>query len=412
MSSQASNYASENSIYYYGWTITAMASFANMIGFGIVYAYGVFIVALASDLGWSRSTLSGAFSFYAIFHTVLAFFAGRFVDKYGPRIILAIGGACIGLSMVLMCFANSMLELYIFYGGIFSVGIAAVYTPAVTTVSHWFNEKRGLALGLNAAGLGAGSMIFSPLSGWLISSFGWRKSYMILGIIAWIAYIPIVKFIKQMPMESEEKESKTKRETAIPIKGLSLSEALKTGTFWGFCMAWMLICIALWSIIVHIVPLASDRGLSLVTAGSLAGLIGALSIIGRISGGFLSDRFGRKNVVITAFLLQLLPTIWLFYSTQTWMLFIFAIFFGISTGSWAGVLPAFPADYFGNRATGAILGFVIVFAGIGVGIGPYLSGVMFDKYGSYNMMILLCISANIAALVSSFFIRPVMGVNK
>jgi len=142
-------------------------------------------------------------------------------------------------------------------------------------------------------------------------------------------------------------------------------------------------------------------------AGILAAIIGAGSIIGRISAGFLSDRVGRKRVLITEYSFQLMTLIWLLFSKEVWMLFIFAILFGLSSGGWAGIITAFPADYFGSKATGSILGFAVIFAGVGVGIGPFVGGLIFDITHSYYYMILMCIIATIGAIISATLLRSV-----
>jgi OFA family oxalate/formate antiporter-like MFS transporter len=367
--------------------------------FGLVYSFGVFLKPLASEFSWSRSMTAGAFGFYGILHTLLAVFAGRLCDRFGPKLVLAIAGFCLGLSMILMGYTTSIRELYLYYGFLFSIGVAGAYIPVMSTVSRWFKVKRGLAIGLTAAGLGAGSLVFSPLSAWLISSFGWRKAFTLVGIVAWVVFIPIVKFMKQVPRESTEKEE---------FEGFSFSEAFWTRSFWAFSFSWFFICIAMWAIMIHIVSLATDRGIPMMTAGILAGIIGAASIIGRINAGFLSDRVGRRRVLITEFSVQLISFIWLLFSTKIWMLFFFAVLFGLSSGGWAGVIAAFPADYFGFKATGSILGFANALAGVGVAMGPYVGGYIFDTTRSYDYMVVMCIIATIAAIVSGLFLTPVI----
>ena len=369
--------------------------------FGLVYSFGVFIKPIEFEYGWSRSAISGAFSTYAIIHNVLAFFAGRLLDRLGPKVVLAIAGLFLGFSMLIMSDMTSVWELYFYYGLIFSVGVACTYAPMMATVSWWFEAKRGLAIGLTTAGLGAGSMVFSPLVAWLISCFGLKRSFNILGIITLVVFIPIIIFIRQAKQESKRKENGQEL-----IKGLSFREAFWTRTFWALCFCWAFIAVALWAIMIHIVSLATDRGLSIVSAGNLAGLIGASSFIGRISAGFLSDHIGRKRILNIAFVIQLLITIWLLVSSEVWQLFLFAIIFGLSSGSWAGVIPAFPADYFGSRATGAIIGFSVSVAGTGVALGAYMGGYIFDVTNSYNYMIIICSFATIAAIITAFFIRP------
>jgi len=374
-----------------------MAFLANLVGYGLVYSYGVFLKPVSNEFGWSRSMTAGPFGFYAIFHTLLALLAGRLCDRFGPRLILAIGGFCLGLSMILMRNVTTIWDLYLFFGLFFSMGIAGEYIPVMSTVLRWFKVRRGLATGLTAAGMGTGSLVFAPLCAWLISSYGWRTAYTVLGILAWAIFIPIVKLIKQVPRESMELGKHD---------GLSFCEAFRRRAFWALGFSWFFIALALWAMNIHIVPMATDRGVSMMTAGILGGVIGATSIIGRISSGFFSDKVGRKRILITEFTFQLIAVVWLLFSKEVWMLFLFAILFGLSSGGWAGVIAALPADYFGIKATGSILGFIFILVGMGVAIGPYLGGYIFDTTHSYNYMAVMCIIASILAIISASFLGP------
>jgi len=391
------DYSSQPKASHYRWVVVGMAFLANMIGYGLVHSYSVFFKPLALEFGWSRSVTAGAFSMYGIVHTFLAFLTGRLADRFGPRPVMAMAGTFLALSMILMSFIKSVWQLYLFYGFLFSFGVASIYTPSVATVSRWFVERRGFAVGLTAAGIGAGSLAFSPLSAWLISSLGWRMAYIIIGIIPLATFIPITILMRRSPFESHESGSP---------EGFRLSEAIKTPTFWQFCLSWMFTAMALWAVLVHIVPLLTDRGISIVQAGILASVIGAGSIGGRIGAGFISDKYGRKRIFIISLSIQLAMIIWLFFSRNLWMLFIFALIFGFGSGGWTGTVGAFPADYFGIRATGAILGLMNTIAGIGVAMGPYLGGFVFDITGSYDYMMLICALSTLIAIILASLLKP------
>jgi len=391
----------ESRFSYYGWVVVGMCALANMVAFGFAYSYGVFFKPLAAELGCERSVIAGAFSVFAIVSNSAAFFAGTLLDKFGAKVIFGVAGFALGLSMFAMSTASSLLEIYIYFGLIFSFGVAFSYVPAMATVSKWFQERRGTAIGLTAAGLGAGTLFFFPLNAWLISIFGWRKSYVILGVVTWLIFIVIVTFIRKPPTR-EDGESK---DTPGSVEGLSLAEAFKTRTLCMLCLTWFFAAIALWAVMIHMVMMCTDRGMSLTLAASMGGIIGGTSIFGRIGSGFISDKLGRKTTCMLALIGQTVMLVWLIFSSEIWMFLVFAILFGLSSGGWTGVIPAFPADYFGIKATGSILGVVIIIVGVGIAVGPYAGGVIYDVTGSYNYMIIMCILSSILAIITTVLIN-------
>ena len=290
---------------------------------------------------------------------------------------------------------STIWQLYFFYGFVFALGVASIYSPLMATVSRWFTEKRGLAVGVGAAGLGAGSLVFSPLAAWLISSYGWRIAYIVVGVICWVLFIPVARFVKQAPKRSIEVEVEGKS-----TKDFTAAQALKTRAFWMISLAWLFAAIADWAIMINIVPLLTDRGIPLVTAGIVAGVIGGTSIASRIGGGFLSDRIGRKRCFLCSVVVQLIGVFLLLFCRELWMFFLFAIIFGLGVGGWAGVVPSFIVDFFGSKATATILGLTVVFAGIGTALGPFAGGRIFDVTGSYYYMVWMCI---IASALGVFF---------
>ncbi|HET57433.1 MAG TPA: MFS transporter [Deltaproteobacteria bacterium] len=402
----------ESSPSYYGWLVVVSAFAATMIAYGITYSFSVFFKALYSEFGWTRAAAAGAFSAYAISHNVFAPLSGWMTDRIGPRIVAASGGLCLAGSMILMSTISSITEFYLYYVVFVAWGVAAAYTPMLATVSRWFTEKRGLAISVSASGLGAGSLVLSPLAAWLISSYGWRTAYVSVGIVAFVVFIPIVLLVRKSPEEHYGEtmiiDHGTEPEQSVEsaqIIHFTFIDALKTRALWTLSFSWFFAALALWTIMIHIVPLMTDRGVAFTTAGFLAGLAGGGSIIGRISAGFLSDQLGRKRILIAAFLFQAVMLLWLLFSRETWMFFLFAPLFGMSFGSWAGVIPAFPADYFGLKSTGAIFGFVMIMAGLGVALGSFLGGFIFDLTNSYNYTIIMCFLGTLLAVVSAALLK-------
>ena len=389
--------------FYYGWIVVGMAFLANFFAFGLTYLFGVFFKPLATEFHWSRTIIVGAFALYAVGHDALAFFAGVAVDRFGPKVVIALAGLCLGLSMILMGQIESIWELYFYFGIVFGIGVAGTYTPMMTTVSGWFIDKSGLglAMGLAAAGIGSGSLILSPFTAWLITSFGWRYSYVLIGLLCWVVFVPIVIFLKRRPVLPK------KQDTTISTD-FTFVEAIRTGSFWFLGLTWLFGAMAIFAPMMHLVPLCTDMGISLVAAGTIMGLYGGASVVGRIAMGLVSDKIGRKQAMLICFLSQTLILVWLIFAKNLWSLSLFSIVFGFSSGGWAALCPAICTDYFGFRSGGKILGMVVLLAGIGVGIGPLVGGYIFDVTHSYYYMIWMSILASLAAFVcSSLLVSPV-----
>ena len=400
-----SNIGEESSLSYYGWIVVATAFLATMMAYGITYSFSVFLKSLYSDFGWTRAATAGAFSAYAISHNLFSPFSGWLTDRFGPRVVVATGGVCMAGSMIMMSSISTLWEFYIYYVILLGWGVAAAYTPVIATVSRWFIVNRGLAISVAAAGMGAGSFLLSPLAAWLITSYGWRIAYFVVGSMVFAAFIPVVIFIKKSPLKIYEATRKESLNTMDSISDFSFIDALKTRSLWALSFSWLFAALALYAIMIHIVSLITDKEIPLTTAGFLAGLIGGGSIIGKISAGFLSDRLGRKKILIVSYVFQTVMLVWLLFSQELWMFFVFAPLFGISFGGWAGVIPAFPADYFGLKATGSIFGFVLIMAGTGVAGGSFLGGYIFDVTHSYYYMIVMCILGTLLAICSALLMR-------
>jgi MFS family permease len=192
---------------YYGWVVVGVAFLAQLLTFGLAYSFGVFLKPLAEQFGWSRAATGGVFSAYAFIHNFFAPITGKLSDKFGPKLLAILGGFCVGLTMLLMGHGAAIWQVYVVYVLVFSLGAASTYTPLLATVSRWFTEKRGLAIGITTSGTGAGTLVFSPLAAWLITSYGWRMAYTIVGVICWAVFAPIVRFVRQAPKKKYRSET-------------------------------------------------------------------------------------------------------------------------------------------------------------------------------------------------------------
>jgi MFS family permease len=295
------------------------------------------------------------------------------------------------------------------------------FAPLVATASRWFVSKRGLAIGIVVAGIGAGTAVMPPLARYLIATYGWSWSYIILGLLAWIIIIPGALLLRRSPEEKgllplgkaeaiaadEENSNIAKKEDNLTSEraGFSLKDAVHTRAFWL-----LLAIIIFWSIcvqmaMIHIYPHATDLGIPEVVAAKFLLVIGAFSIIGRLVMGAVSDRLGGKLTLAICLVLQTLVMFWLLRATDIWMLYLFAAVFGFAYGGCVPQLPVIAGEIFELKSIGAIVGVQMLGIAIGGAIGPVLGGKVWDVTGSYYLAFMVGGICTILALILLAFIR-------
>jgi len=399
---------------FYGWLVAGAAFVVMIVCFGVQYSFGVFFKPLIAEFGWTRAATSGIFSLYMVVRAVFSIVMGYFCDRRGPRLTVAIGGASMGLGLLFISRSETIWQLYIFYGVMGGIGAASFYAPLASTVSKWFTKKRGLVLGIYSAGIGIGTVIFSPLTGFLIDTYTWRTSYVILGIMTLGIILASALFLRSSPQEMGL-EPDGRRVEGFQVaeqgardrspEGLSFRDASLTLPFWLIMFVEMVSYMVSITPLVHIVPFATDTGISPLVAASLLAVIGGCSIVGRVVTGAVSDKVGAKNLLPVMLMIEAVMLFFLMESKGTTMFYLFAILFGLAYGGSVPLIPAVTADFFGPGSMGTIFG-VISFGGIlGGAFGPLLAGTLHDSTQSYGTAFLaISIVAAVGALLA-FFLR-------
>ena len=401
---------------FYGWVVVIACLIITTTILGISYSFGVFFKSLESEFGLTRGAISGVFSVYMLLNCVFSILGGWALDRYGPRIIVLLMGLFTGLSLLLTSQASSPWQLFISYGLLLAIGTGATYIVVMSTTSRWFDKKRGLALGITGSGTGLGTLLVAPFATYLISNLGWRMAYIIIGSIAWLVVIPLSRLLKKNPAEigalpdgaksgsGEMGIEEPRREGNTRPTEFSLLQASRTSNFWLLGAIWLLYSFCYLMLLTHIVPHATDIGMSVMEAAVILSLMGGSNIAGRLLMGRVSDSIGRKATAITCALLVVGAMMWLIWSQDLWMLYLFGIVFGFSFGGLDPAVTALIGDSFGLRSIGVIMGTLNVAWGIGAAIGPAVGGFVFDASKSYSMAFLagalaMLIAALLVALI-------------
>ena len=262
--------------------------------------------------------------------------------------------------------------------------------------------------GVVSSGIGIGALIGPLLVNRLISSFGWRTSYLFMGGVVFGTLLLSAQFLRrdpfQMGLEIEGSADSNKEGRTQKDQGLSPGEAYRTRSFW--LLFFMIFCLGfcVFSVMVHVAAHAMDLGRSSGMAARILGAIGGFSIVGKILIGRMADLLGNRKAFILGFLLMAGALFWMPFATSSWMLYGFAVFFGIGYGGCVTAESPLVAQLFGLGSHGLILGIIAFGFTIGGAIGPWLTGYVFDITKSYQFAFLGCAVISSAGFVLTCFV--------
>jgi MFS transporter, OFA family, oxalate/formate antiporter len=405
---------------FYGWVIVGCAFTILCIAYGVQFTFGVFMPYISADTGWSRGALSLPYSVYVFVYSALGLISGRLTDRWGPRVVLMAGGCLLGSGIMLMSRVGMLWHVYLVLGLLAASGMSAAYVPCNATVVRWFTLKRGLALSITSSGASFGMFIFPPLTTALITAYGWRGAYLILGSLAVCAIIGCASLIVRDPEKkglhpdggARELQLATNATDVELSESFTLAEAQRTGAFWLLNIIFTLTWLVVFMPMVHIVPFAVDMGISPFRAAMTISVIGFAGFAGRLVIGTLSDRFGRVGTLGMCLLLQGLSFASFTISSGLMLLYLDAAVFGFSYGGVTALFPALIGDFFGRAEVGAIVGFIFALAGSPAAFGPLIAGYMYNASHSYGTAFKMSAALNLAALLLLFLLKKPEKTNK
>lgn len=367
------------------WLI-ALSAIAIHLSIGGAYAYSVYKNPITTQLGWSMTNVTIAFTIMMGLAGFAAALFGSFVEKQGPRksamlaaVLFGLGQAGAGVAIAM----DSVVLYWCTYGLLSGLGMGIGYIAPVSTLVKWFPDRRGLATGMAVLGFGAGSLITAPVATNLMEAVGISNTYFILGISYFVLMFLGASYIAPPKAEGSLNVSKYDT-TSKALAQMSARQAVKTKNFW---MLWSmhLINVTAGLMMISVAsPMAQEVvGLSVAGAATMVGLMGLFNGGGRLIWAAASDYIGRQNVFIIFFVIQLVAFVTLPFTTNI-LLFQVFIFLVVSCyGGGFSNLPAFASDLFGTKQLGVIHGYLLTTWSLGGIFGPLIVSSIYNAAGSY-----------------------------
>jgi OFA family oxalate/formate antiporter-like MFS transporter len=398
---------------YYGWRIVAVAFLTHCLNVGCVfYSFGVFFTPLIHEFGWTRAQISWGFSSVSILGALWSPFVGRVVDRYGPRPSQLFGALVLGTTFMLLSRVQSLGEYYVLMALFVSMGSTALGPiPSNSAVAGWFLRRRGRALGFATAGISMGGVIFVPLAQTLITHFGWRQAFVVLGaVVIGVGIAPIFFVMRKPPAElpaEERMRSSTTPGLAYEIEhSVTVRDAVRDPNFWLIAGAFSLTVMGLSAILLHQMALLIDFGVSPGHAALALGATAGVGVVGKLGFGALLERVEQRRVIVGCFLAQAAGLLLLPFARVPALLAAYVVVYGYAMGGNATLQATVLGECFGRRHYGAIagrMGPIIVFS---QAVAVPLVGWLRDRTGSYMPAIVAIEVMTLAAALCISRLRP------
>lgn len=385
---------------YYGWVIVFGGLLLTLIMYGVAESFAIMFKPLAFDLAADRGAVSIAFTINWIAFGVASLAGGMLTDRFGSRPVMVTGAILFVAGTLLMSQVRSLWQLYLFFGILMAVGRAACHVPLAVLVTKSFVRNQGLALAISQS-QNVGLAFFAPLSAFLLIGYGWRGTYLWLGL-GTALMIPLALLMRESRQAAEPAPAKAASgadAAVLPRADFTLKQALRTREFWTISVAAMGCCVAHSDILLHGVSYMTDCGISAPVAANVVGLMAVFGMIGKISSGLLADRIGARWALVGFLTLQAVMILFLLAAREPASFYLWAVLFGVG---FAGPMPIYSMlfrQYFGTRAIGSLLGSFFILSSFGMGMGGLMGGVLHGMLGSYTVPFLISAGGGFMAAI-------------
>lgn len=369
------------------------------ISYGIIYSFSVFFKPIAAQFDWDRATVASIYSLAMMVRGAVTIPIGWLSDRYGPMKVSGFCGIMIVAGLVLTSRVTALWQFYLAYDIILSFGLCGAYAIGSAVTSRWFRRKRGLALGIVAAGSGVGTLVLVPVSQHLIDVFNWSRAYAIIGTVAGFITLATAFLLKPAPPGKPTPLKTTGQSVPSRKRMPDLRKMILNREMLLVVVIFALINFCIQMVMVHLVNFATDIGIPALQAAGYLGIIGVVSIAGRLLMGGMSDRIGTYRSLVICGLFLLASLIVLFFNTSPTGFLVFAVLFGFAYGGEIPQLPMLIAEIFGVRAMGSLMGIAIFISMFGAALGPWVGGKVFDLTRNYQYAFAIAAAVGVIRLI-------------
>ncbi|HWO05180.1 MAG TPA: MFS transporter, partial [Methylomirabilota bacterium] len=396
---------------FYGYWVVLALSLIVLLSMGIRFAIGPFLKPVSAELGIDRGTFSLVISLSLFLYGAFMPLVGRVVDRFGSRVVCSVGAVVMAASLVATARMTTLWEFYLYYAVVGSLGLAATgHVMGSVALARWFVRRRGLAMStLGAAGM-AGMALVVPVAMWCILRYGWRATFVILGVGSLAIMLPLTLWVlrdgpESMGLEPDGDAAPAPAVATRTIERTAIGDALRVPSFWLLSVGLFNCGFSMSLLSAHGVPMLTDHGFHPMTASSAIGFLGMTAIGGGLMLGLISDRWGRTPVLAAVYVLRLIAFGMLFVVRDPVLLLMVAAIGGVGMSGTLAMTSALTGDIFGRYSVGSIFGLIFLSHQTGAALGSWLGGTLFDLTGGYGAVFsvagaLLLIAAGLSITIN------------
>jgi MFS family permease len=386
------------------WVVVGVLFLAQAVAMGTRSIIGLLVRPWETEFGWDRAAISLAASLGFVVYGTAQAVSGRWADRLGPRTIFATSLAVLGAGTAALASIVTLWQAYLVFGVLIMVAVGGASSPtSAVAVARWFTRRRGLALGLVAAGSAAGQFVLLPVMARLFEGLGWRAACLVLGGGILVVALPVV--LALLKDEPDADAGPAGAPTAADLPPLAVGVIARHANFWWLALSFFVCGVTTAGLIdTHLIPYAQDHHISPVTAAAAFGVLSLVNMVFTTVSGALGDRWGHRWLLGWIYAGRAATIVFLVFARDPVSLFVFAVAFGIVDFSTVAPTTALSTMLFGRRSAGTVFGLVSLSHQIGSAAGSYAGGLIHDWTGSYAPYFVTAAALSGAAAVMSWAI--------